>query len=1064
MRMEQYLQCINYNLWEIIENGNASIVTKLMDGKETIIPPTTVEEKAQRRAELKARSTLLMALPNEHQLKLNSYKDGKSLMQDIENKFGEVIEQIDERLQMLISQLEMHGEVIPQEDINQKFLRILTEQLILLMVLILLTLKSDQAEEGLTNFALMAYSSTSSSSSTNSKVSNDSNCCSSSLKCVKDLKEQNEQLVKDLRTAKVSDISYKTGLESIEARLLVFKKNKSVYVEGIKLIKHDIYLRDLDITELKRKLELATKEENKVRLTVQKFENSSRSLSKLLDSQILDKCKTRLGYNAVPPPYTRNFMPPKHDLVYPSLNDFVDESVSEFVVEKPTVDSHEPKTIRKENGAPIIKDWVSESEKEDEPKSQSVKLNFTKIKPKVNTTRPKVVLNAVQANQGNPQQDLKGFIAFGGKSKGGKVTGKCKIRTGKLDFEDVYFVKELNFNLLSVSQMCDKKNSILFIDTAYVVLSLDFKLTDESHVLLKVPRKDNMYSVYLKNVVPHGGLTCLFAKATSDEYTLWHRRLGHVNFKTINKLVKVNLVRGRKIALSFMRPFECPVTILNTIDHLGKFDGKADEGFFEGYYTNSKAFRVFNSRTRILEEKLHVKFSENTPNIAGSRPNLLFDIDALTISINYKPVVAGNQSNGSAYTKACNNTGKTRLKTVPDKDYILLPLWTEDLLLSSSSKDSSGAGKTRLKTVPDQDYILLPLWTEDLLLSSSSKDSPGAGYKPSGEEEKRILKIQGMKIVRLQLQKSQEKSSIKLFDDLNMPELKDISIFKDLNKDVFGSKWVFRNKFDERGIVIRNKARLVARGHIQEEGIDYDEVFAPVARIKAIRLFLVYASFRDFVVYQMDVKSDFLYEKIEEEVYVCQPIGFKDLDFSDKVYKVKKALYGSSPKSMTASMPMETHKALLKDEKGEDVDEHLYRSMIRSLMYLTSSRPDIMFAVCACARFEVNPKVSHLHALKRIFRYLKCQPKLGLWYPKDSPFDLVCKKQTVVANSTTEAEYVAALSYCGQVLWIQNQLLDYRYNFMQNKIHIDNESTIYIVANPVFHLETKHIKIRHHFI
>ncbi|GJQ99538.1 putative ribonuclease H-like domain-containing protein [Tanacetum coccineum] len=159
----------------------------------------------------------------------------------------------------------------------------------------------------------------------------------------------------------------------------------------------------------------------------------------------------------------------------------------------------------------------------------------------------------------------------------------------------------------------------------------------------------------------------------------------------------------------------------------------------------------------------------------------------------------------------------------------------------------------------------------------------------------------------------------------------------------------------------------------------------------------------------------------------------------------------------TASTPMETQKPLLKDEDGEEVDVHLYRSMIGSLMYLTSSRPDIMFAVCACARYQVNPKVSHLHAVKRIFRYLKGQPKLGLWYPKDSPFDLVaytnsdyagasldrksttggcqflgcrliswqCKKQTVVANSTTEAEYVAASSCCGQVLWIQNQLLDY---------------------------------------
>ncbi|GJR82460.1 hypothetical protein Tco_0153245 [Tanacetum coccineum] len=165
-------------------------------------------------------------------------------------------------------------------------------------------------------------------------------------------------------------------------------------------------------------------------------------------------------------------------------------------------------------------------------------------------------------------------------------------------------------------------------------------------------------------------------------------------------------------------------------------------------------------------------------------------------------------------------------------------------------------------------------------------------------------------------------------------------------------------------------------------------------------------------------------------------------------------------------------------------------------MYLTASRPDIMFVVCACARFQVTPKVSHLHVVKRIFRYLKGQPKLGLWYPKDSPFDLEaytdsdyagasldrksttggcqflrrrliswqCKKQTIVANSTTEAEYVAASSCCGQVLWIQNQMLDYGYNFMNTKIHIDNESTICIVKNLMFHSKTKHIEIRHHFI
>ncbi|GKF97222.1 retrovirus-related pol polyprotein from transposon TNT 1-94 [Tanacetum coccineum] len=131
-----------------------------------------------------------------------------------------------------------------------------------------------------------------------------------------------------------------------------------------------------------------------------------------------------------------------------------------------------------------------------------------------------------------------------------------------------------------------------------------------------------------------------------------------------------------------MKPFWCPVTILNTLDHLGKFDGMVDEGFFVGYSTNSKAFRVFNSRTRIVEENMHVKFSEDTPNIAGSGPKWLFDIDALTKSMNYEPVVTGNQSNGSAGKEACDNAGKANMEIVPSKDYILLPFFTQDPLFS----------------------------------------------------------------------------------------------------------------------------------------------------------------------------------------------------------------------------------------------------------------------------------------------------------------------------------------------------------------------------------------------
>nr|GEU28611.1 retrovirus-related Pol polyprotein from transposon TNT 1-94 [Tanacetum cinerariifolium] len=274
-------------------------------------------------------------------------------------------------------------------------------------------------------------------------------------------------------------------------------------------------------------------------------------------------------------------------------------------------------------------------------------------------------------------------------------------------------------------------------------------------------------------------------------------------------------------------------------------------------------------------------------------------------------------------------------------------------------------------------------------------------------------------------------------DELLQFKLLSVWTLVDLPKDkwAIGTKWVFRNKKDERGIVIKNKARLVAHGHTQEEGIDYDEVFAPIERIEDIRLFLAYASFKDFMFYQMDVKSAFLYEKIEDKVYVCQPPGFEDLDFPDKVYKVEKALYGlhqaprvwtsssieewwnlHQPRKIcgcysekfdfstikTATTPMKPNKALIKDAEAKDIDVHLYRSMIGSLMYLIASRPDITFAVCACARFQVTPKTSHFHGVKRIFRYLKSRPKLGLWYPRDSPFDLEAYSDSDYARASLD--------------------------------------------------------------
>ncbi|GJX68721.1 putative ribonuclease H-like domain-containing protein [Tanacetum coccineum] len=346
--------------------------------------------------------------------------------------------------------------------------------------------------------------------------------------------------------------------------------------------------------------------------------------------------------------------------------------------------------------------------------------------------------------------------------------------------------------------------------------------------------------------------------------------------------------------------------------------------------------------------------------------------------------------------------------------------------------------------------------------------------------------------------------------------------------------------------MIRNKASLVAQGHRQEEGIDYEEVFAPVAKIEAIRLFLAYASFMGFLVYQMDVKSAILYGTIKEEVDVTQPPGFKDPDHPNKVYKrqdrsdiiyqeakgdillvqvyVDDIIFGSTNKELctgfeklmkdkfqmssireltlflglqvqqkedgifisqdkyvakilkkfnysdvkSASTPVDLEKPLVKDGDVDDVDVHLYRSMIGSLMYLTASRPDIMFAVYACARFQVTPKTSHLLAVKRIFRYFKGKPTLGLWYYRDSPFELVsytdsdyagatqdrksttggcqflgnrliswqCKKQTVVATSTTKAKYVAAASCCGQI-FLQKVLMQADFSTWSQVKHVE---------------------------
>ncbi|GKB43971.1 ribonuclease H-like domain-containing protein [Tanacetum coccineum] len=468
--------------------------------------------------------------------------------------------------------------------------------------------------------------------------------------------------------------------------------------------------------------------------------------------------------------------------------------------------------------------------------------------------------------------------------------------------------------------------------------------------------------------------------------------------------------------------------------------------------------------------------------------------------MNYELVTAGNQTYSDAGIKTNVNAGQARHEKASDNEYILLPLMLSNSLLSLSTQSTDDKDVDEVPDKGDDDKEGYANITNRDSTTSPSVSTVGprintataicnllentciiddAKMKSEVMVQRLTLTTSGKPPLMPVLYPQQEFTRIhkdhpidQIIGDINsatqtrrMTKISEehamVWTLVDLpkGKRAIGTKWVYRNKRDERGIIVRNRARLVAQGYTQEEGINYDEVFAPISRIEAIRLFLAYASFMGFIVYQMDVKSAFLYGTIEEEVYVCQPHAFEDPQFPDKVYKKEDGIFISQDKYVadilkkfdfvtvkTASTLMEPNKALVKDKEDDNVDVHLYRSMIGSLMYLTASRPDITFAVCACARFQVILKISHLHAVKRIIRYLKGQPNLCLWYPRDSPFDLEafsdsdyagasldrksiiggcqflgkrlflwqCKKQTIVYNSTTETEYVAAANCCGQ--------------------------------------------------
>ncbi|GJV41393.1 ribonuclease H-like domain-containing protein [Tanacetum coccineum] len=1039
----------DYALWDVIKNGNsfkpAAKTTTNADGTSTtLIPgPVTTEEKVQKKNDMKSRSMLLMALPNEHLMTFNQYKDAKTLFAAIQIRFGgneatkktqnmllkkmyenfsaprtESLDSIFNRLQKIVSQLAILGENISQEDLNFKFLRSLPSEWITHVVvwrnkpdldtmsfddlynnfkIVEQEVKGTASSSSSSNDQNMAF--VSSPSSTNevntayevstanidetvyaflatgydklkvecfnchkmghfereckgNRNQDNSNRNQDSFRRTVNMEETSSKAMLaidgvgfdrsymaddevpinmalmtfqtlriEFNKSKFNLANYKRGLASVEEQLVFYKKNEPEFEGyGPKTSKN---INEVTFNEVRESPDAPMVE--KLVLTAITIKGK-RVVSGNNYSRVNYTFSTKKTHSSA----HRNIVP-RAVLMKTGLRPLNTARPVNTAHPKTTVYSARPMSHFSKSAQSTVKrpyqTRTALTNKKFSQKVNTAKGNFYTARPKaVNTARPNLaVVNAVRANQGHPQQedqgyvdsgcsrhmtgnmsylsDFKefdgGYVTFGGRAKGGKITGKGTLKTSKLDFENVYFVKELQFNLSSVSQMCEKKNSVLFTDTACFVLFPDFKLTDES-------------------------------QATLNESMLWHMRLGHINFKTINKLVKENLVRGlptkhfendqtcvaclkgkqHKASSSKDETSGILKSFITGIENLidkkvkiircdngtefknrvtSKFDGKSDEGFFVRYLLNSKDFRVYNIRTRKVKENLHVRFLEDKPIIAGDGPKWIFDIDGVIAST-------------------------MRAQDLPRLAFV--PLWKDGSLFDSSSKNASN-------------------------------------MKPN-----------------LQI-------------------------------------WLGR--------------------------ID---------------------------------------DGIKEEVYVCQPPGFEDPEFPNRVYKVEKALYGlhQAPRACakTANTPMKTSKPLLKDAEVEDVDISSHRT----------------------------PKVSHLHAMKRMFRYLKGQPKLGLWYPKDSPFDLEaytdcdyagasldrksttrgcqflrsrliswqCKKKTIVANSTTEAEYVAAASCCGQVLWIQNQMLDYGYNFMNTKIFINNESTISIVKNPVFHSKTKHIEIRHLFI
>ncbi|GKA42472.1 copia protein [Tanacetum coccineum] len=604
-----------------------------------------------------------------------------------------------------------------------------------------------------------------------------------------------------------------------------------------------------------------------------------------------------------------------------------------------------------------------------------------------------------------------GYVAFGGNPKGGKITGKCTIKT--------------------------------------------------------VPRKNNMYIVDLKNIVPKGGLTCLFAKSTSDKSKLWHRRLGHINFKTINKLVKGNLIRDLP-SKRFENDQTC-VACQKGKQHRASCKSKttADTSFSQSSKSSQDDGSKPSSDDKKRVDEDPRKDSKSIDPEKDDNVNTTNNVNAA--SINEVNVVGE----------------KTSIELPDDPNMPALEDYSIFDLSSDDQDNGAEADMNKLDTTIQVSPILTTRVPKDHPVEQIIRDLN------STPQTRRMAKnmdehVEPKKVI----QALQDPSWIEAMqDELLQFKLQKVWTLVDFpnSERPIGTKWVFRNKKDKRGIMIKNKQDWFQDGcqeffslwckpvqePIQPKGSYHHAVkriisYKPSKRKKIIvteasvrrdlqlnrRRKVGFVGFRSFynlvllliqVTTAISTMQEVVRFKASDVVVTVLDRRWHWFGRGDAEVKQKEdGIFISQDNYVVEilkidSTPIKTQKPLTKDEEAADVDVHLYRSMIGSLMYLTASRTDIMFAVYACSRVS----------------------SFDLEAYSDSDY----ARANLDRKSTTgEVEYVAAANCCGQVLWIQNQMLDYGFNFMNTKIYTDNESTIFIVKNPVFHSKTKHIEIRHHLI